>query len=65
MGIQENIENLKGKAKEKAGEHTDNPDLQDEGRADQASARAKDSVDRAADAIGDKIDSVKDKFNKK
>ncbi|EME23101.1 CsbD family protein [Rhodococcus triatomae] len=46
-------EELKGRAKEAAGSATDNQDLKDEGKADQASSAAKKGVEK-----------VKDKANK-
>jgi hypothetical protein len=42
----ENIDDLKGKAKEEAGRATDNRDLEAEGKTDQAKADVKRGVDR-------------------
>jgi uncharacterized protein YjbJ (UPF0337 family) len=53
-----NIDELKGKAKEAAGRATDDPDLEAEGRNDQAAAKLDDAKDKAKDAAGD----VKDAF---
>lgn len=65
MGIQDNIEKLKGKAKEAMGERTGNEDLRAEGQADQASGATKEKVDNAGDRVNDTVDSAKDKFNKR
>jgi uncharacterized protein YjbJ (UPF0337 family) len=47
----ENIDDLKGKAKEEAGRATDNRDLEAEGKTDQAKADVKRGVDNAADSV--------------
>ncbi|MCC7123867.1 MAG: CsbD family protein [Acidobacteria bacterium] len=59
-------EQMKGAAKEKVGEWTDNPDLEAEGVGDQAAGKARETVgtakrkaEEAADALHDK---VKDKL---
>ena len=55
MGIADDIkhgsEDLKGKAKEAAGDATDNASLQAEGHADQAEAKIKKTGDDAKDAL--------------
>ncbi len=55
-------EQLKGQAKEKVGEWTDNPDLEAEGVGDQAAGKARETVgtakrkvEEAADAVHDKV----------
>lgn len=48
-------EDLKGRAKEAAGNLTDDKDLEREGKVDQGSASAKDKVDDASDKIKDAI----------
>ena len=53
----ENMDDLKGKVKEAAGDLTDDKDLQREGKVDQASGAVKDKV-------GDAADKVKDVFKK-
>ena len=53
----EKMEDLKGRAKEAAGDLTDNDDLKREGKVDQASAKVK-------DAVGDVADKVKDVVNR-
>jgi len=51
------IEELKGRAKEAAGDLTNNDKLKREGKVDQASAKVKETV-------GDVADKVKDVVNK-
>jgi uncharacterized protein YjbJ (UPF0337 family) len=54
----ERMDDLKGKAKEKAGEATGNRDLEREGQADQAKAGIKGGVDEAADKVKQGVDRV-------
>lgn len=58
----ENFDDAKGRAKEAAGDLTDNDDLKREGKADQVAGKAKSAVDTAKDKASDAIDSVKDRF---
>ncbi|MBN8867867.1 MAG: CsbD family protein [Solirubrobacterales bacterium] len=44
-----------GRAKEAAGALTDDKDLKNEGKADQASASVKDKVENAVDKVKDKL----------
>jgi len=44
---------LKGRAKEAAGDLTDDKDLQREGKADQIAGKAKDKIDDAVDKVKD------------
>jgi uncharacterized protein YjbJ (UPF0337 family) len=53
------VDDLKGRAKEAAGDLTGNDDLQREGKADQAGASVKDKVNKVADAVKDKVDDLK------
>lgn len=53
----EKMEDLKGRAKEAAGDLTNNDDLKREGKVDQASSKVKETV-------GDIADKVKDVVNK-
>jgi uncharacterized protein YjbJ (UPF0337 family) len=46
-------EEMKGRAKEAAGDLTDDKDLKREGKVDQGSAKTKDKVGDAADAVKD------------
>lgn len=49
----DNIDDLKGRAKEAAGDLTDNDDLKREGKVDQATGTIKDKVGDAADKVKD------------
>jgi len=59
-----NTDDLKGRAKEAAGDLTNNRDLKNEGKADRASGKAKEFVDDAKDKAEDAIDSVKEKLHR-
>ena len=50
---------LKGRAKEAAGDLTDNADLKREGRSDKAAGTAKQKVEDAKDWVEDKVDEIK------
>jgi uncharacterized protein YjbJ (UPF0337 family) len=58
----DNVDQVKGKLKQAAGDLTGNKDLKDEGKVDEASGKAKHAVDSAKEKLGDAIDSVKDKL---
>ncbi len=45
----DNVDDLKGRAKEAAGDLTDDEDLQREGKVDQGKGKVKDAVDNVAD----------------
>jgi uncharacterized protein YjbJ (UPF0337 family) len=51
------MDDLKGRAKEAAGDLTDNEDLKNEGKVDRASGKVK-------DAVGGVADKAKDMLNK-
>ena len=53
------IDELKGRAKEAAGDLTDNKDLQREGKTDKAAGKVKQKVEGAKDWVEDKIDDIK------
>jgi uncharacterized protein YjbJ (UPF0337 family) len=53
----EKMEDLKGRAKEAAGDLTNDDDLKREGKVDQASSKVK-------EAVGDVADKVKDAVNR-
>lgn len=55
-------EDLKGRGKEAAGSLTNDHDLKNEGKGDQASAGAKQKVSDAADAVRGGVDNLKDKL---
>lgn len=51
-----NLDELKGRAKEAAGDLTDDKDLKREGKVDRATGTIKDKVDDASDKVKDAID---------
>jgi uncharacterized protein YjbJ (UPF0337 family) len=53
------IDDLKGRAKEAAGDLTGNDDLEREGKADQAGASVKEKVNKVADKVKGKVDDLK------
>lgn len=55
-----NTDDLKGRAKEAAGDLTGDEELQKEGQLDQAGAKVKDVAESAKDKVGDVVDKVKD-----
>ena len=58
------IDKAAGKAKEAAGKATDDPELTDEGRQDQAEAEAKSAVKKAGDHLGNAAEKARDAFKK-
>ncbi len=54
----ENLDDLKGRAKEAVGDLTDDKGLQREGKVDQGKAEVKDKVGDVADKIGDKLKDI-------
>jgi uncharacterized protein YjbJ (UPF0337 family) len=48
-----NMDDIKGRAKEAAGDLTDNEDLKREGKIDQAAGAAKEKIGQAADKVKD------------
>jgi len=59
-----NTHDIKGRAKEAAGDLTNDRHLKNEGKADRASGKAKEFVDDVKDKTDDAIDSVKDKLHR-
>lgn len=57
---EEDVEKIKGRAKEAAGALTDDDELREEGRAEQS----KGALDEAKDAASDAVDSAKDAARK-
>ena len=49
------FDEMKGRAKEAAGDLTDDDDLKDEGKIDRASGAIKDKVDKATDKVKDAV----------
>lgn len=54
----ENIDDIKGRVKEAAGDLTNNKDLEREGKVDQGKAEVKDKVGNIADKVGDKVKDI-------
>ncbi len=57
------MDKMKGRVKQAAGDLTDDEDLQREGERDEAAGKVKDNADKAKDQVDDAVDAVKDKFN--
>lgn len=55
-----NMDDMKGRAKEAAGDLTDRDDLKREGKADQAKSSIKDAVDSVADKVKGVLDRDRD-----
>jgi uncharacterized protein YjbJ (UPF0337 family) len=55
------IDDLKGRAKEAAGDLTDNDRMKNDGKVDQASGKIKDKLENAKDWVEDKVDKARDK----
>jgi len=58
------IDDMKGRAKEAAGDLTDNDDLKREGKADQIGATIKEKAEKAKDMVDDAVDDVKGKLDR-
>jgi uncharacterized protein YjbJ (UPF0337 family) len=56
--MSENAQELKGRAKQAAGDLTDDKELKREGQVDQTGAKAKDKVDDAADKAKEGLDNL-------
>ncbi len=50
------FDKAKGRAKEAAGDLTDNDDLKREGKMDQAGGEVKEKTDKAVDSVKDAVD---------
>jgi uncharacterized protein YjbJ (UPF0337 family) len=59
-----NTDDLKGRAKEAAGDLTDDQDLKNEGKVDRAAGAVKEKADEVKDKVGDAVDAVKDKLHR-
>jgi len=57
-------DDLKGRAKEAAGDLTDDEDLKREGRADRAGASVKDKIEKAKEKGEEFVDKAKDKLRR-
>jgi uncharacterized protein YjbJ (UPF0337 family) len=54
---------LKGRAKQAAGDLTDNDDLKREGKVDEKGGKVKQAAENAKDKIEEGVDKVKDKLS--
>ena len=54
----EKLDDLKGRAKDAAGDLTDNKDLEREGTIDQGKAEVKEKVGNVTDKVSDKIKDI-------
>ena len=59
----ETIDQAKGRAKQAAGDLTDNDDLKREGKSDELLGKAKGALDDLRDKAEDALESVKDKID--
>ena len=50
---------MKGRAKEAAGDLTDNDEMKREGKADRAAGKVKEKAEEAVDKVRDKIDDIR------
>ena len=57
-------DDIKGRAKEAAGDLTDDQSLKNEGKADRASGKAKDVIEDVKDNAEDMVDKAKDKMHR-
>jgi uncharacterized protein YjbJ (UPF0337 family) len=58
------FDNLKGNAKEKLGDLTDDEDMEREGKTDQAAGNVKDKLGNLKETAEGAVDKVKDKLHK-
>ena len=58
-------DDLKGRAKEAAGDLTDDDDLKREGKADRAAGSVKDKIEKAKEKGEELVDKAKDKLQRR
>ena len=58
------MDQMKGRVKQAAGDLTDDRDLKNEGKTDEAAGKLKNKVDDVKDKVEDAIDDAKDKANR-
>lgn len=58
------FDNAKGKAKEAVGVATDDRELENDGKLDQAGASVKDAGEKIQEKVGDAVDAVKEKLSR-
>ncbi len=56
----EKLDDMKGRAKEAAGDITDNDDMKREGKVDQAKSSVKKTAGKVADRVGEAVKHVTD-----
>lgn len=56
------FDQAKGRAKQAAGDLTDDDELRREGKADEAGGKVKEALDDAKDKLDDAVDKVRDKL---
>lgn len=59
----ENVDQVKGRIKEAAGDLTDNKDLKREGKTDQTAGKAKEVIGDVKEKAEDTVDALKDKIH--
>ena len=52
------FDKVKGRAKQAAGDLTDNDSLRNDGKKDEAAGKVKDGVDKVKDKVNDAVDAV-------
>ncbi len=58
------IDKMKGRVKQAAGDLTDNDKLRNEGKKDEAAGKVKDGVDKMTDKVKDKVNDAVDAVTK-
>jgi uncharacterized protein YjbJ (UPF0337 family) len=58
-----NVDQVKGRMKQAAGDLTGNDRLQREGKTDRAAGKAKEVVDKGRDMAAAKVDALKDRIH--
>jgi len=54
------VDKVKGRIKEAAGALTDDDELRNEGKLDQATGKVKDAVERVKNAVEHRVDTIRD-----
>jgi uncharacterized protein YjbJ (UPF0337 family) len=63
--MSEHVDEAKGRAKQAAGDLTDDETLKREGKVDRASSSVKDKIDDAAEKVSKTVDDAADKIKSK
>ena len=64
MGIEDKIDQAKGRAEQAAGDVTDNEELEDQGERHENEGKLKGALDSAKDKLTEGIDKLSDKADK-